>query len=216
MTKTQQEFDRVVRYAGRWGVQVVFDSPSLPTVGELWSTAPEDAEYSEDNAPTWSNGPTDEVLIHWPTRTIHWKSSDKGTLLHDSALALLHELNHCLQKACPDDINEVESAMLAFEYYSVRFLKLSGWKAWMQDFNVPLPRTWGGWGGWSKATHTEKHKLLVKSREIAQHVGLLDDALKPTYRRPSYMPSNDLSLTLEGGLPECPVYRALRPLAFVD
>jgi hypothetical protein len=122
--------------------------------------------------------------IHWPTRAIYWPRYLRAT--GRLPRALLHELAHVLCGEHPREVDEACSAMLAFEYYSGKHLKLGGWRRWMHDFRVR--EVWRKNGTirrtdikWPDLTAEERRGFLQDSLNVARERGLLNKDGTPTF-----------------------------------
>lgn len=155
------DMQRVLRYAGRWGVSVV-PRPHFSNRG-----------YTQDG-PQTDNAPRSQG---WIERTPHgstivWHPNDF------LPMAFLHELSHCVIGVAPDAVDEIESGMLAWEYHSARYLHLEGWSVWMADYAVP-----DLFLEWCYISPRVRGKILAKSAQQAVVVGILTATGKPTFQR---------------------------------
>jgi hypothetical protein len=116
--------------------------------------------------------------IHWPTRTIWWPWDDSNHEL--SACALLHEFTHILVDEDPANVDEISSAMLAFESIAMRMLCLP-WSRWMNRYHLDDTQTIT----WDELTTNERHELLATSRSKAIALGILSPSYRPTFTLPS-------------------------------
>lgn len=163
-----QEFQRVIWHAKRWGVEVRSGKPPKFEEEDGWWSSP------------FLNGPSfdDSFGIWLPERAIYWNTeirTDSGATPN----GLLHELAHVITGKPPDEVDEITSGMLAFEYRTSRALKLTTWRAWMQTYQVDANDS----TMWLEASTRFRHKALVESFQGAVERGLLDANGKPTYRR---------------------------------
>ena len=94
------------------------------------------------------------------------------------ALDILHELSHLVagNAEYPTDDHEVHSAMLAFEFYSARWLRLQPYRlSWMQGFGLPLH------GYWWDAPVDKRCEYISCSLDTAVEIGILTCDGRPTF-----------------------------------
>ena len=160
--KAAAELRAVLRYAERWGVKIEFRAHHAPH------------DHARRASHIYSVS-TDTISdIDWNTRTV-WFGDD----LKDAKqrCALLHEINHVVVGIDPDSVEEVDSGMLALDYYVARSAKLSGWRAWMNTYTLIE-------GEWPTVSTQERSKALVDSFWGAIRAGLMNPRTgRPTYRR---------------------------------
>jgi hypothetical protein len=152
------EFKRVLRYCERWGAPI--------RIGHV---------------PTGLNDFHEGPMyggIDWLTRTIWWPAD--APMGADSASALLHELSHIVMDLDPEYVDEVESPMLAFEYYSARRLRLR-WTDWMKNFRVDSVKPDHAW---LELSTQERGALIAESLKEAIDCGILNQNGSPTYMQP--------------------------------
>lgn len=150
------ETARVLKYCEAWCVPVVGASPS-----------PTNDDYHD--------GPTISSGIDWQTRTIFWDPAD--TQHPDAPGALLHELSHILAGEDPQHVDEAASCMLAFEWFSHRYLKLRTWVNYQRNYQLTHMDEW------QYCTNREKHGFIVKSHIEAMKMRILTADGKPTFKR---------------------------------
>jgi len=155
------ELSRVFRYAERWGVKIALG----------------DTE-AEDPHRRYHRGPTGATGIWWPDRSIliDPKSLDDWDLPN----MLVHEIGHCLNEKDPEDV-EVENLVLAFDWASHRFLKLSNWSRWMDSFVISQDGD-----SWDVYNLRQRSRALDITRTKAVEAGVLDASYRPTFVRPSW------------------------------
>jgi hypothetical protein len=162
------DFGRVLRYCAKWGIEVRFEKYRAP-----WP-------WPEGTA--WFDAPTALAHIEWPARRIWWDPVSCGDT--DAAVALLHELSHCVDPKSPEDTDELEGPFLAFEYYSTRLLKVAGRTEWMRHYGL------GDTGALVQAPNEDWGQLPVRAKAVlirrslarAVEVGTLTAEGRPTYR----------------------------------
>jgi len=173
MLAVSRDFERVLHYVHRWGVKVVI-LPDEWIQGEM-----RDVPYGRFHS-------TNHGVIDWPKRTILWGDSK---LDGDAPNELLHEVGHCLDEKDPDAGDEVEGLVLAFECYSTRFLRLSGWTAWMRQYQVMLEN--GAYRDWPYTRPSYRRRMLAGSLKKAVEAGILTQDGKPTFKLPVYWGKHD-------------------------
>lgn len=157
MFAVTEDFYKVLLYCQRWGVEVKFDFPDYDDMSGLFT----------------SRVDLSHVMYTPILRHIYWHDKKNECWSH----WLLHELSHCLASKNPSCIDEPGSEMIAFEYYSTRYLKISGWTEFMADYSLGDGRPW--------YYHSQEEKSIVLKRSLvkAMNAGLLDVNGKPTFRR---------------------------------
>lgn len=189
MTATPM-LDKVRNYAKRWGVKT-----SATHVMEL---------YPPGHVPWTHDGPG-IFAIDWPTRTVIEPLATKpkrGLVASDSdAWYLIHELSHVLVNVDPDEVDEVQSAMLALDFYAGRYLGFSDdeWEKWMADFTLDLG-TLEEHGytrpdhyislEWCEVDRATQERMLHGSLKLAAEAGLLSPQGDPTFNRSAWMPAS--------------------------
>jgi hypothetical protein len=167
--KDEQDLSKAVAYCARWGVELR-ESGSCSSGCE---------------APYGGGG------IDWKARAIIFKLrfyEDSGI----AACALVHELSHILCGVHPDEVDEVDSEMLALDFYGNRYLKLSKWGTWMSSYWIessPLSKLCSHapefcecfHGEWPTLTTRARGKLIDHSRALAVEAGLLTRSGRPTF-----------------------------------
>lgn len=161
--KISEDLYRVLHYCHAWGVRVdIDDYDTLPPKGLRRS---------------WSSAPASMGGILWSRREkrILW-----SVMEDDRSNELLHELSHCLDRRSPWKADEVHGPMLAFEYYSNRYLKIGGRSEWMVNFG--LGDDYDGIE-WTSASTRLRGNLIRKSFARAVRSGLLTEQGRPTFVR---------------------------------
>jgi hypothetical protein len=169
MLAVTEDFYRVLRYAHRWGVDVRIEEYDVP---DPWPDG-------------WTDAPSSMAHVEWPARRIWWSPSACDD--SDAALALLHEVAHCVDPVSPDLTDEVEGPLLAFEFYSTRLLGITGRTVWMRRFGLGSAATKLGHFGttdWRDISNRDRHTLIMQSLARAIEAGTLDAQGRPTYRLP--------------------------------
>ena len=165
----------VVRdYVRRWGIPLVL---SRPLMNDRLHVALHATRHS---------APLTRGAVWWPREPggvpfIEWAPSDHDPL---AALALLHELSHCVVGTYPETTDEVTSGMLAFEYLSCRRLKLRGWTDWMEEYMHENKE-------WPFCSPKERGKALRQSFEGTVAAGLFTPDRQPTYIRKELSACNE-------------------------
>lgn len=154
---------RVRSYCHAWGVPVVHSTPLL-------------VKHDGVNfrGPLSCDSKLEPRAIHF----VRHPERNPGMI----ALDILHELSHHIagNAQCPTDDHEVHSAMLAFEFYSARWLWLQPYRlAWMRGFGLPL------YGDWWDAPVDKRCEYISSSLETAVEIGILTRDGRPTFRAPS-------------------------------
>lgn len=166
-TDATLSFRRVLRYCERWGVDVeVGDFPVLPGA-QISRTGWSGSAFSLGGILSTRRG-----------RRIVWDESGNGDA---EACELLHELGHCLDRRLPWNADEIYGPMLAFEYFSTRFLHLKGRSEWMVYFG--LGDEFGD-AEWDAVSTRTRGDLLRRSLKRAIDRGLLTKTGKPTFQNP--------------------------------
>jgi len=165
-------FERVVDYVVAWGVDLHFvPAVAIQALFDLSWTC-------------FERGPIEGgIFIEEGKRRIVWPEALPTNAVHKDkhAASLLHELSHCLAKDPPGVVDEVESEMLAFEWYSQRYLRLGReWQAFMASYDI------GQGMMWSEAPAKYKSAVVGPSRKFACEAGLIDDKGKPTFKTPEW------------------------------
>ena len=158
-------FDLALRYVRRWGIEVRLVPDGIPD----YTSYPYGRFFSNNHG-----------IIEWPDRRIWWRLN---YLNKEAPNELLHELGHCLDKDDPDTSEEATGPVLAFEYYSTRFLGLPGWSDWMYAYQIDVSPD-KGLVDWPKASTSVRHGFLQKSLSKAVQRGILTQDGKPTFRLP--------------------------------
>lgn len=175
---------KALRYLRQWGVPV--DVRREPSTSEAT-----DVRHHPGNA---------TCRIDWKQRKILWTGF---SLPLETGNFLIHELAHCLAPVHPDKINEATSLMLAFEYYSHRWLRLTGWREWQQGRGMNIRVAWrlitkprGSarscgtlFVPWNDAPMYKRHEALAFSLKAAVRAGVLTPEGRPTFQRPKWMPA---------------------------
>ena len=160
-----EEIERTADFGERWGVKIVLeDHDSDPVVF-----------HSLD----YSSGPIVGTIC-WPTKTVYWPPYRQG-YGSSNVNALLHEISHCVVNVAPDDVDEVDHGLLAFELFSSRFLHLRGWKSWMHSFRCDW-RPHGNDYLYCLLPHEGRSDVLRRSFQGAVRAGLLTPDGKLTFQ----------------------------------
>jgi hypothetical protein len=157
----EAQLNKVIRYCNKWGVEVLVKSPC--------------PFHTKHLGPVWGRLDWEEHKIFWP---LDEEMRPQRVRANAWPAALLHELAHCLAFEPPSWINEPISEMLAFEYFSLRYLKIYGWGRWMKDYGMPDGRAW------QRLSNLEKHDYLDASLDLAREVGILNRDRTPTFQPP--------------------------------
>lgn len=171
MLEMTRDLHKVLNYSRRWGIEIRLVSymDEMPT-GDQYN---------------WFKSPLCHGGIEWDERRI-WLLDGKARYPSYGPFAtpniLLHELAHCLAFENPEEISEPYSEMLAFEYYSTRWLRLGGWSKWMHDYYLDRDDGFSQ-ARWSDTTTRERHRWLEASLTAARFYGVLNKDGTPTFRR---------------------------------
>lgn len=148
------ELNLVCAYCADWGVEIVKNYGMTPN----------------DKGPYWGG-------INWPQRQIFWRDGcENSSRFELMPSAMLHELAHVLADTKPRYVDEVGSSMLAFEYYSSKFLRLKSYEPFMQTYCIE-----GDY--WFDIAETVRTEYLNESFKECTRLGLLDKQKQPTFTR---------------------------------
>ena len=167
MLERTPELNRTIRYCERWGAKVFLE------------------EYDKYSLLYLEKGPIHGGLdwnhhqIWFPLDSpVHSQRQNVRHVEPTICVALLHELAHVLCSEPPNFVCEPDSEMLAFEYYSVRKLKIPGWSLFMNAYGMPDGEDW------ENLHPLQKHKWISNSAVAARDEGLLDINNQPTFEVP--------------------------------
>lgn len=160
------DLEKVFAEAAQWGVTI-----------RPWAEIPPTRRRDPQD---FTNGPFGGA-IQWSTQTIFWPARaaqhpDKW-FRRIVACALLHEVSHVIAGVHPDTVDEINSGMLAYEWSTVRRLKISGWSLWMEHYQLPHN------DNWNSVDLYERHDHLSISFCYAIRNRILSPARKPTFTR---------------------------------
>lgn len=153
------EYNRVYRYAARFGVRIC-KGPPPGRDAYKWFPSPFVSCKGDENVGIW-----------WPKRQIHWDPD----LTDLTPTGLVHELGHVLMGRPPDDVDEVGCGMLAWEFFAQKRLRLSSWAPFMKQYNADYDLVNHNmlWRRWSDLHTRRRHKVIKQSLKWAVKNGLL-------------------------------------------
>ncbi len=178
-TRSYTDLTRALRYARQWKVPVVKRADAFAMQDALGDSRTDCCSSGSDTTILWTH--------RRALRCIYTEPQDHFLATKPSGCALVHEVGHILFGEHPAHIHEVNSGLLAFDYYSTRFLRLSGWSEWMRTYliaaNLKRAATFWNTVYWREASPRLKADTLRHSLKAAVQKKLLTEDGIPTFRR---------------------------------
>lgn len=160
--KDYKDFRKTLNYIARWGIKA--------------------QKFFGENTDGLARAPSSRHGICWSERSIYWQLPKDYKEGYESC-GLVHELSHVLVQQQASKIDEIHSPLLALDYYGVRYMRISGWKEWMENY-LDLKVYWPQYN-----TRT-RGSLIRTSLHMAVQCGLLTPNGKPTFQRTGFWSKN--------------------------